>query len=94
MRRILENYFNAIGDIEYEKKISEMTGEDRLICDALVKSLHAGSHVIVDDFEFQWGNYTLGAISDAFELLFEKLGHPNHYKMMMDACKFNTTESS
>lgn len=50
LRRILENYFNIIGGMDYEKCINQFDGEDKIICKALISCINDGSHFISDDW--------------------------------------------
>lgn len=83
MRRILEYYFKIIGDVDYEKCVDEFEGQDKLICKSLVSCINDGSHYISDDFviTFDYGN--VDNYKEIFRLIFKKLGHEPHYKMMM-----------
>lgn len=83
MRRILENYFKIIGNINYEERINEFEGEDKLIARSLVAYINEGSHSISDDFSVSMGPDDIGKYKKVFRSIFEKLGHIEHYKMMM-----------
>lgn len=50
MRRILENYFNIIGGIDYEECVREFEGEDKIICKSLISCINEQSHTISDDY--------------------------------------------
>ncbi|HZK62122.1 MAG TPA: AAA family ATPase, partial [Anaerovoracaceae bacterium] len=87
IRRILEYYFNVIGGLEYDKCIDLFEDEDKIVCKALISCINDGSHFISDDFVMC---YEAGAMENylrIFELIFEKLGHGNHYDMMMNRTK-------
>jgi wobble nucleotide-excising tRNase len=90
MRRILEYYFEWLGGIKFNdlpNKFNE--GDEKSICHLLIDYLHVGSHG-VDDSSFDISsNGQLDKFLDVFENIFTKLGHKNHYEMMMS--KFNTT---
>lgn len=83
LRRILEYYFNIIGGMNYEKCISEFEGEEKQICKTLVSWINDGSHFINDDLVVDSEPDIIEKYVKVFELIFEKLGHENHYKMMM-----------
>ena len=83
LRRILEYYFNIIGGLDYEKCINEFDGQDKIICKALIASINDGSHFISDDFVMCYESDTLENYLRVFRLIFDKMGHENHYKMMM-----------
>lgn len=83
MRRILENYFNIIGNIDYEKCINEFDGEDKLICKSLISCINEQSHTISDDFYMCIEDSELGHYLTVFKGIFEKMNHISHYNMMM-----------
>ena len=84
MRRILEYYFQTIGGIEYEKCINEFDGNDKYVCKSLVSCINDGSHFIGDDFEIAFDESNTENYKRIFKLIFEKLGHIQHYNMMID----------
>lgn len=83
LRRILEFYFNIIGGMDYEKCINEFDGEDKIICKALISCINDGSHFISDDFVMCYEKDTIDKYLRVFKLIFEKMNHSSHYKMMM-----------
>lgn len=83
LRRILEYYFNIIGGLDYEKCINEFDGQDKIICKALIATINDGSHFISDDFVMCYESDVLENYLRVFRLIFDKMGHSNHYKMMM-----------
>jgi wobble nucleotide-excising tRNase len=83
LRRILEYYFNVIGGLDYEECINKFDGEDKLICKALISCINEGSHFITDDFVMQYESAAMDSYIRVFKLIFEKMGHESHYKMMM-----------
>ena len=83
MRRILEHYFQVIGGINYEDCISHFDGEDKLICKSLVAYINDGSHSIFDEVMICLDESTIDKYKRVFALIFEKLGHMDHYNMMM-----------
>lgn len=83
MRRILEYYFTVIGGIKYEEAIDKFEGTDKLICKALVSYINDGSHSIFDDFVVPIEDSSFDNYVRVFKLIFEKLGHKEHYQMMM-----------
>lgn len=83
MRRILEYYFKIIGDIDYEKCVDEFDGQDKLVCKSLVSCINDGSHFISDDFVITFDYENIDNYKEIFKLIFKKLGHEPHYKMMM-----------
>lgn len=83
LRRILEYYFNIIGGMDYEECINKFQGEDKIICKALISCINEGSHFITDDFVMCYESETLDNYLQVFRLIFEKMGHGSHYRMMM-----------
>jgi wobble nucleotide-excising tRNase len=83
LRRILEHYFNVIGGLDYEKCINEFDGEDKIICKSLIACINEGSHFITDDFVLQYESGAMDSCIRVFRLIFEKMGHESHYRMMM-----------
>ncbi|MBU3228898.1 AAA family ATPase [Clostridium algidicarnis] len=83
MRRILEYYFKIIGDMDYEKCINEFDGTDKIICKSLVSCINDGSHFISDDFVVVFDEESIENYQRIFQLIFERLGHIQHYNMMM-----------
>ena len=83
MRRILEYYFKIIGDVDYEKCVDKFDGQDKLVCKSLVSCINDGSHFISDDFVITFDYESVDRYKEIFRLIFKKLGHEPHYKMMM-----------
>lgn len=83
MRRILENYFNIIGGIDYEKCVNDFEGEDRIICKSLISCINEQSHTISDDYFMCVADTEVDHYQQIFKEIFEKMNHSSHYKMMM-----------
>lgn len=83
MRRILENYFNIIGGIDYEKCVNDFEGEDKIICKSLISCINEQSHTISDDYFMCIADSEVGHYQQIFKEIFEKMNHSSHYKMMM-----------
>lgn len=84
MRRILEHYFMVIGGIDYERCINEIEGTDKIICKALVSFINDGSHSVFEDLIFASDDSDIENYKRVFRLVFDKLGHIDHYNMMMN----------
>nr|WP_286313360.1 AAA family ATPase [Mammaliicoccus lentus] len=82
MRRILEYYFNIIGGMDYERCINEFDGIDKILCKSLISGINDGSHFISDDFVIAFDEENMEDYKRVFRLVFEKLGHIQHFKMM------------
>lgn len=83
LRRILENYFRILGNVDPDEVCSQFEGEEKLICKSLFSWLHAGSHFAPDDLYISGDGASLAAFFTVFRQVFEKTGHLAHYKMMM-----------
>ena len=83
MRRILEYYFNIIGNKNYEECINKFYGEDRILCKALISFINDNSHYISDDFSMIFDDDTIEKYQRIFKQIFKNLGHISHYNMMM-----------
>ena len=83
MRRILENYFNLIGHLNYESCINAFEGEDKMICKSLVSCINEQSHIISDDFYMCIEDSELDRYLLVFKKIFKEMGHVSHYNMMM-----------
>ncbi|RBP60365.1 wobble nucleotide-excising tRNase [Alkalibaculum bacchi] len=83
LRRILEYYFNIIGGLDYEKCIHSFDGEDKLLCRALVSWINDGSHFVNDDMVMYVEPEGIEKYLSVFKLIFDNMGHLNHYNMMM-----------
>jgi len=84
LRRILEYYFNILGGLDYEDAISKFEGGEQIICKSLVSWVNDGSHFINDDLVVDAEPENVEKYLKVFELIFDKMGHENHYKMMMN----------
>ncbi|HDK9112801.1 TPA: AAA family ATPase [Staphylococcus aureus] len=82
MRRILEYYFNIIGGMDYEKCINKFDGIDKILCKSLISGINDGSHFISDDFVITFDEASMRNYKRVFKLVFEKLGHIQHFEMM------------
>ena len=83
MRRILENYFNIIGGIDYEACVNQFEGEDKVICKSLISCINEQSHTISDDYFMCVEDSEIEQYLRIFSEIFEKMGHISHYNMMM-----------
>ena len=84
LRRILEYYFNILGGMKYEDCINKFEGEDKLVCKSLISWINDGSHFIGDDLEMPIDIDKIEKYLEVFKLIFEKMGHEDHYNMMMN----------
>ena len=82
MRRILEYYFNIIGANNYEKLINQFEGNEKYVCRTLISIINDNSHDITDDLFYDFNKDNIETHKKIFKLIFEKLGHSQHYDMM------------
>ncbi|MGA2807096.1 MAG: AAA family ATPase [Terracidiphilus sp.] len=83
MRRILENYFRILGGVSFGDIIEKFDGDERLICRSLLSWVHAGSHGLPDDIFHTLDKTTMERYLGVFQQVFVRMGHTNHYNMMM-----------
>lgn len=83
MRRILENYFNIIGGIDYETCVNSFDGSDKLICKSLISCINEQSHTISDDYFMCIEDSEIEQYLGIFRDIFDKMKHISHYNMMM-----------
>lgn len=85
MRRILEYYFQFIGNKKINKLCDDFTGEERIAVRALINNLHAESHSSMEDLFFT-PNFNFNVISKVFKEIFEKTNNSGHYDSMISFC--------
>jgi len=83
LRRILENYFKILGNLNSDALVLKFEGGDRLICRSLFSWVNDGSHSAHDDLYLAIDEPAVSNYLKVFEQIFEKAGHSGHYKMMM-----------
>lgn len=83
LRRILENYFKIMGDVDPDNICERFEGHDRLICKSLFSWINDGSHFANDDFYVAIDVESVSKYLKVFKDIFEKTNHLAHYKMMM-----------
>jgi len=83
LRRILENYFKILGEIELDKVVDRFEGQEKMICGALLSWAHDGSHNAHDDLYLTSDEETIARYLSVFRKIFELSGQSSHYKMMM-----------
>lgn len=84
MRRIIENYFKILGryvDDDLIKKFDN--AQEQEICRSLICWINDGSHCIPDDLFIEYQEATIEKYFDVFKNIFTKMGHVEHYNMMM-----------
>lgn len=83
MRRILEYYFNLMGNTKLHLLERKFEGQDKLICRSLLSWAHSGSHNIFDSELYVPSDIEIAAYCKTFKDIFEKHGHIEHYNLMM-----------
>lgn len=82
LRRILENYFKILGDVDPDKICDRFEGKETFVCKSLFSWVNYGSHFAHDDL-FIADGATVEIYLKVFKDIFDKLGHGAHYRMMM-----------
>lgn len=82
LRRILENYFKILGNVDFEDICAKFEGREKLICRSLLSWVNDGSHFAHDDIYISDGT-TVTTYLKVFKEIFYKLKHDAHYRMMM-----------
>ncbi|HEY1060809.1 MAG TPA: AAA family ATPase [Daejeonella sp.] len=84
MRRIIENYFKILGKYGDDDLIEKFeSNEEREICRSLICWINEGSHSIPDDLFIEHHETVTEKYFTVFKDIFTKMGHLEHYNMMM-----------
>lgn len=83
LRRILENYFKILGNIDKDDIINMFEGKEKLIAASLFAWINNGSHFANDDLYISTDDATVQQYLGVFKSIFEKSKHIEHYNMMM-----------
>ncbi len=83
LRRILENYFKIIGNINTDEICENFEGNEKLICRSLFSWVNAGSHFAFDDLFVSIDDGMVETYLEVFKMIFQKTGQIAHFKMMM-----------
>ena len=84
MRRILENYFKILGGRPADHLIDKFDNQqEKEICKSLICWINDGSYVISDDLFLEIQDDMFDRYSEVFKLIFDKIGHIEHFNMMM-----------
>lgn len=85
MRRIYETYFRILGKFSDEEVLEKIDNpQDKEICRSLLCWINDGSHCIPDDLHIGYQEDNREKYLHVFKLIFEKMGHIEHYNMMME----------
>lgn len=82
LRRILENYFKILGDVDPDHICDKFDGKEKFVCKSLFSWVNYGSHFAHDDL-FIADGATAEIYLKVFKEIFTKLDHGAHYRMMM-----------
>lgn len=94
LRRILENYFKILGNIDKDDIINLFEGKEKIICASLFAWINDGSHFANDDLYVSTDNATVQQYLGVFKGIFEKSKHIEHYNMMMGDSELPTLDES
>lgn len=83
MRRIIENYFKILGDIDTHAIIEKFEGQEKIKCQSLISWVNDGSHYSPDDLYVEISESMAHSYMKIFFKVFKTMGHMPHYKMMM-----------
>jgi wobble nucleotide-excising tRNase len=82
LRRILENYFKILGEVDPDKICARFEGREKFVCKSLFSWVNDGSHFAHDDIYVSDGA-SVDTYLQVFKNVFYKLNHDAHYRMMM-----------
>lgn len=86
MRRIIESYFKTWGGYDDRKILGKIDNpQEKEICRSLIYMINDGSHCVPDDLYIEQENELIDKYKNVFRLIFDKLGHIEHYNMMMQS---------
>lgn len=85
LRRIVENYFRILGNIDTDDIVNGFSGQEQQICASLFSWVNDGSHNAHDDLYLSMDESMVSRYLDVFKRVFEEHGHHGHYRMMMRA---------
>ncbi len=83
LRRILENYFRILGNINTDVFVDKFSGKDKIICRSLFSWVNDGSHYVGDDLDASFTEASTESYLSIFKNIFINEGQEAHYNMMM-----------
>lgn len=83
LRRIIENYFHILGNVNKDEIVQLFEGEDQQVCNSLFSWINDGSHSAHDDLYLVCDDQTASRYLRVFKEVFEKSNHRGHYEMMI-----------
>lgn len=87
MRRILENYFKFLGNIDLDSLEEQFELEDKMRCRSLISWINDGSHFISEDLYVEANEDVVERYFKVFKDIFDNQGHIAHFNMMMSDTK-------
>jgi len=86
LRRILENFLCLLGVGNLDGIIDKFEGDEQIVVRSLLSWMHDGSHSIYDNVEMGSQEDLTRIYLPVFREIFVKLGHLDHYEMMIEEC--------
>ena len=83
LRRILENYYTILGNVDSDQICNHFQGEEKLICKSLFSWVNDGSHSAFDALYVSIDGSMVDNYLSVFKRIFKETDHIAHYKMMM-----------
>src|SRR3546814_11136644 len=83
LRRILENYFKILGNLDKDDICARFEGRDKIICNSLFSWVNDGSHSAHDDLYLSADDAVVDAYLDVFRRIFEVTQHGAHYRQLL-----------
>jgi wobble nucleotide-excising tRNase len=83
LRRILENYFKILGNVDKANIINKFSGKDKQICASLFAWVNEGSHGFNDDLYISADEGVVDKYLEVFRRVFGVTNHMAHYEMMI-----------
>ena len=83
MRRILENYFKILGNVNPDDICAHFEGREKLTCRSLFSWINDGSHFAHDSLYVSIDDSMVASYLSVFKKIFDETGHIAHYNMMM-----------
>ena len=83
LRRILEYYYEILGNVDPDGICNQFDGKEKLICKSLFSWVNDGSHSVHDSLYVSIDSSVVDTYLSVFERIFTITKHSAHYKMMM-----------
>jgi wobble nucleotide-excising tRNase len=83
MRRILENYYKILGNVDPDEICTYFEGKEKLICRSLFSWVNDGSHFAHDSLYVSIDDSMVENYLSVFKKIFDRTGHIAHYNMMV-----------